>query len=78
MDFVTLILGLAKEVFLFLNTEESQKYIDESVDLQKQLQDELAKPLGQQNDSKIVFIHGRIGIISKAAQDQLAAKKASA
>lgn len=70
-------LGLATEVFKWLNNKELTKYIDEAVELAEDIQKELEKPYDQQDDVKIVHLRKRAVYIMEAAKSQLALRNSS-
>ena len=64
-------LGLAAEIFKFLNQKEATKYIDRCVKLQLEIKEEEEKPYDQQNDAKIVSLRKEAIILMEAAKAQL-------
>lgn len=70
MDPISAIANLASEVFEFINTKESRKYIDELVNRKQQLSDEQAKG-DLSDDARIVWLYKRIGLIAEAALSDL-------
>jgi hypothetical protein len=71
MDWISSGLGLATEVFKFLNTEASRKYLDKKVRLEMELQEEESKPYDQQDDSRIVELKKEFVVIIEAAKMEM-------
>lgn len=64
-------LGLAREIFTYINTKESNKWIDKITELDLSIKEELEKAYDQQNDVFIVSLYQEYGIIRQAASAQL-------
>jgi hypothetical protein len=64
------ILGLAKEIFQFVNTEASRKYIDHAVDLELRIQKEENRG-PDSDDAKIESLKQELKVIVNAAQTEL-------
>lgn len=58
---------LVTEVLKFINTQESNKYSKRLVEIELDLNDELAKDYDKQNDKKIVKLRKERAIIIRAA-----------
>ena len=65
------IVGLLSEVLKFINTKEAQKYLDESVKLQLDIQKELQKPYDDQDDLRLSQYIQKLSVIMQAAQQEL-------
>jgi len=63
--------GLLTEIFKFVNTKEATKYLDECVELQKDILEEEAKPYGSQDDDKVVRLRAQLAVITDAAKQEL-------
>jgi hypothetical protein len=68
MDWFSATLGLATEVFKFINTEASRKYLDQKVRLELDVNEELSKPYDQQDDARIVELKKQAIVIAEAAK----------
>lgn len=75
MDFVSLTMQLAAEIFEFTNTKEANKYKDRLVELELALMKEEARDWDKQDDKKIVQIKKEISIIGRAAITELNAAR---
>jgi hypothetical protein len=69
---VGLALALATEIFKFVNTENSRKYLDRSIKLQKEIQEEEARGY-YADDAKIEHHYKELQIIAGAAASELQA-----
>ncbi len=63
--------ALLTQIFKLINTKESRKYLDQLVELQKDVLEEESKSYDQQNDAKVVQLRAELKIISDAAQQEL-------
>lgn len=70
MDIVSSIVSLATEIFRYINTENSRKYIDRLVKLQLELSQERARG-DLSDDAKIESMYKEITIISEAARQDI-------
>lgn len=73
---ITAGIALATEIFKYLNTEESRKYIDKMVELQLGIQKEEEKGY-KSDDAKIESMHKELIIIMEAAKNELALLQAN-
>lgn len=67
-------LDLASKIFELINTKESRKYIDKTIELKLDLDTELRKPMFDQDDGKIERLRAEIEIIMDVAKHELEAK----
>lgn len=74
MDILSAALSLASNVFAYLNTEASKKYLDELVQAQKDLLDERAKG-PERDDGLVEYLHQKIQILIQAAGNELARRQ---
>lgn len=72
MEWLTLGLGLVKEIFEFINTKVAREYLDRAVKLELELQRLEAMPYDQQDDGAIVRARNEFSVIAKAAQATMA------
>lgn len=71
MDWLSATLGLATEVFKYINTEAARKYLDRKVKLELDLQALEAKPYDDQDDALIVELKKEALVIVEAAKAEL-------
>lgn len=71
MDWLSATLGLATEVFKYINTEAARKYLDRKVKLELELQALEAKPYAEQDDALIVELKKEALVIVEAAKAEL-------
>jgi len=68
---INLLIGLATQVFTFLNTKESLKWLDELTELRLELEEEKEK--GQLSDDNLIErLQIKIQIVAEAAYKQIA------
>lgn len=76
MDVVTAAIGLATQILLLINTEESQKYVNQLAQVQLDLQAEKAKGY-LSDDAKIENLEQQVGILCQAVQNEIKVFEAS-
>ncbi len=70
MELATLLVGLATEALKLINTESSRKYVNELLEIQKEIQEEEAKGYDA-NDAKIEALQKRIKIVAEAVKNEI-------
>jgi len=73
MEITTIIgsaIGLGTEVFKYLNTKQSRKYLDKLVKLQLDIKKEEDKGY-QSDDLKLEKLYGELGIILNGARNEI-------
>jgi hypothetical protein len=76
MNPIASLADLITEVFKFVNSKESTKYIDRAVELRLSIQKEKARGYDS-DDAKIESMEAELVVIAKAAEDALKAKTGS-
>lgn len=70
-------LAVITELLKAWNSHQAQKYLDQFVQLQLDINDQLALPYEKQDDQALSALMKKFGVICDAAHQELVASKAS-